>query len=554
MGETSFDDQVPQAGPPIAGALGDLLLASRAADPDAIALVLPDRRLSYDALASRAWGFARSLAGLGVEPGDRIGVMMLNCEDFVVALFGIAMAGAVFVPVNARYRVAELQHLVTDAQMKLLITNDLGADHADFAAIIAEAFPELPQATDPGALALAAAPWLRSAVLLGATRRPGFLGAADFAAAAGRADTARLRQHCAGVPLRNLAAIVYTSGTTSQPRGAMLTHEALVRGWMMTGRRWGLRAGDRFWNPCPMFHIAALGPLIFTIGSGATYVTDTFFDAGRGLRQIREERATHLYPIYPPITQALLSHPDFAGTDLSAVRVWANVAPLETLRRYQAAIPHAAQITMYGATEGGAVTLGSPEDSLQARLTTCGDPLPGNEIRVIDPDSGAVLPPGRLGELAFRGFNAFSGYWNDPAKTAATIDAQGWVRLGDIGEMDSAGRITFRGRSREMLKVGGENVAPAEIEQYLETHPAVHLSQVVGIPDARLGEVAVAFVELAPGAAVSAEALQDFCRGRIASFKVPRLVRFVSEWPMSVTKIQRSRLREMIIAELGVTP
>lgn len=544
--------EVPPASPRVAMPLGDVLLSGRDAHPDALALILPDTRLTYAALAEKSWNLALSLAGMGVQPGDRVGVMMLNCADFVAAMFGIAMTGAVFVPINARYRAVELRHLVVDAELKLLLTNDIGREHADFARIIGDAFPGLSDATDPLHLALKDAPALRAVVQLGQGAPGGFVTEADFRAAAEQGDAARLRTWCAGVPLRNTAAIIYTSGTTSAPRGAMLTHEALVRGWMMTGRRWGVRAGDRFWNPCPLFHIAALGPLIFTLGHGATYVTDTFFEAGRGLHQIAAERATLLYPIYPPITQALLAHPDFATTDFRAVRVWANVAPPETLRRFQAAIPHAPQITMYGATEGGAVTLGDPDDSLHARLATCGAPLAGNEIRVIDPETGTDLPPGALGEIVFRGYNVFSGYYRDAQKTAACLRPDGWAMIGDVGEIDAQGRITFRGRSREMLKVGGENVAPAEIEQYLECHPAVHLCQVVGIPDPRLGEVPAVFVELRPNAKVTAEDLQAFCRDQIASFKVPRIVRFVTQWPMSVTKIQRGKLREDLIAELGL--
>lgn len=543
---------IPAASPRVAMPLGDVLLSGRDSTPDALALILPDARLRYGELAELAWDRARALAGLGLRPGDRVGVMMLNCADFVVTMFAIAMTGAVFVPINARYRTMELRHLLRDAELSMIVTNDIGADHADFAQIIAEALPGLADAPDPARLSRADAPALRAVIRLGAGARAGFVPQDRFRAAAGACDPGLLATWCAGVPIRSIAAIIYTSGTTSAPRGAMLTHEALVRGWMMTGRRWGIRPGDRFWNPCPLFHIAALGPLIFTLGHGATYVTDTFFDAGRGLRQIAEEGATLLYPIYPPITQALLAHPDFATTDFRAVRVWANVAPVETLRRFQAAIPHAAQITMYGATEGGAVTLGDPDDTPEARLNTCGAPLPGNEIKVIDPQTGADLPPGQLGEITFRGYNAFSGYFNDPDKTAACLRPDGWAMIGDIGEMDAGGRIIFRGRSREMLKVGGENVAPAEIEQYLESHPAVHLSQVVGIPDARLGEVPAAFVELRPGAVCTAQELQAFCRGKIASFKVPHLVRFVTDWPMSVTKIQRGKLRADLISELGL--
>ena len=537
---------LPAPLPALPVTLGDLLLRSRAANPSAEALVFPTERLTYDALAQRAWRAAQSLAALGVKPGDRVGIMMLNSPDLVVSFFAISMVGAIVVPINVRYRSIEIDYLVRDAGLSIVLTNDVGSSYIDLRALLAETFPGI------GTDAPASDTTLRAAVDLSDNPHPAFIGRGEFYAMGERVPLDRITTWCDGVAARDIAALIYTSGTTAKPKGVMLSHEALVRGWMMVGRRWGIGPADAFWDPCPLFHIAAIGPMIFTLGHGACFVTDTHFDAGRGLAMIAAERATMLYPTYPPITQAMIDHPDFASTDLSSVKVWLNVAPPETLKRYDAAIPHARQITTYGQTEGGPVTLGDPAEDRDVRLNTCGMPMPGAQLRIRDPETGAIVAPGVLGEILFRGFSAFSGYFNDPEKTALTLDAEGWVHTGDLGEMDAEGHVTFRGRLKEMLKVGGENIAPAEVEQYLESHPAVRLAQVFGIPDPRLNEVVAACVEIRPGPAVTEGELIEFCRGKIASFKVPRVVRFVTEWPTSATKIQRSKLREQVIAELGL--
>jgi len=541
---------VPEALPVLPATLGDLLIRMRDRQPDAPALIFPDSRRTFADLAEESWAVARSLAGLGVGPGDRVGTLMLNSPDCVTFFFGAALLGAVIVPINARYRAYELEYLIRDAGLRVLVTNDTGREHTDLSAIIAEALPGLAGQADPARLTVGGLPELKAVVDLARAPRAGFLSPTEFAAVASRCNPHLLVHRAAGVSARSTAAIVYTSGTTSRPKGAMLSHEALVRGWMMVGRRWGVRPDDRFWDPCPLFHIAAIGPMIFTLGHGAAFVTDMHFDARRAIQLMDHERATLLYPCYPPITQALISHPDFAALDKSAVRVWLNVAPPETLRRYDRAFPDARQITTYGQTEGGPVSLGDPADTLEARLTTCGSPIEGAELRVCDPETGAELAPGVLGEIHFRGYSAFSGYFNAPEKTAETIDAEGWVHTGDAGVMDEAGRVTFRGRIKEMIKVGGENVAPAEVEQYLEEHKDIRMVQAMGIPDERLTEVVAVYVELEEGKTLSEEEVISFCRGRISSFKVPRIVRFTTAWPMSATKINRGALRDQLLEEL----
>ena len=288
--------------------------------------------------------------------------------------------------------------------------------------------------------------------------------------------------------------------------------------------------------------------------SGAAYITLTHFNANLGISQLRDERATVCFSTFPPITTALLNHPEWDPAAFSRIRLMNNVAPPDALRRIHAALPTAQHTNAYGLTEcGGVACFSHPDDPPEKRPVTSGRPLPGIELQIRDPETGApVDEPNTRGEIWMRGYCVFEGYYKDPVKNAECFDADGWFNTGDLGALDEDGRVSFMGRVKDMLKVGGENVAALEIESYLQTHPAVNIAQVVGVPDDRYDEVPAAFVELVPGAEIAPDDLIDHCRGRIASFKVPRYVRFVApgDWPMSATKVQKYRLRDQILAEL----
>ncbi|WP_053227276.1 class I adenylate-forming enzyme family protein [Solirubrobacter soli] len=502
--------------------VGDLLLKAAAATPEADAVVFPQERLTYAQLEQRARELAGALIGLEVEPGDRVGVLMANSPDTIASLYAIALAGAVIVPINTRYRAVELPFVVSDAGVKAILTSDRIDDYVDLLALLREALPGM---ADPPHV-----------VALGDARREGTIAEVDFLAR--RAPDEELEFRRSGARVRDTALLLYTSGTTSLPRGCRLTHEAIVRNWSTVAQILRLGEGDRMWAPCPLFHLGAIGPLLACASARAAFLSDTYFQPARALALA--EQATHLYPAYPPITQGLIDQPAFGQADLSRARVMLNVGPPDLLRAMQAAFPRTVQLTLYGSTEGGgAITYSQLDDDLDSRVTTTGVPLPGSEVRIGDD-----------GEILVRGFGLFDGYHNDPDKTANAFDEDGWYRTGDRGELDDAGRLIFHGRLKDMLKVGGENVAAAEIESLLSTHPAVKLVQAVGIPDPRLEEVPAVFVELRAGRQASEADLIGFCGERIARFKVPRHVRFVSEWPMSATKIQKGPLRERLIAEL----
>ena len=535
---------------------GDLPVRAAARHPGADAVIFPDKRHTCASLSEAAVRAARSLHGLGLGPGDHLGILMPNCMDFVEVMFGAAMLGAWVVPINARYKEHELAYVIENADLKLLVTSDLIDEHVDFVELLHRCLPGLADAPDPAALALPAAPKLRSVVLLGGASPDGMLDRAAFEAAAAGVSDADVHLLRSRVRLRDVAMMMYTSGTTADPKGCPLTHEALVRTSVNAcGDRFRLTAEDRFWDPLPLFHMSAILPLIGCLDAGAAYVTLTHFDASLGIAQLRDERATVCFSTSPPSTTALLNHPEWDAAAFSRIRLMNNVAPPDALRRIHAALPTAQHTNAYGLTEcGGVAAFSHPDDPPEKRPVTSGRPLPGIELQIRDPESGApVAEPDTRGEIWMRGYCIFEGYYKDPVKNAECFDAEGWFNTGDLGALDEDGRVSFMGRVKDMLKVGGENVAALEIESFLQTHPAVNIAQVVGVPDERYDEVPAAFVELTPGAELAPDALIAHCRGRIASFKVPRHVRFVAPgaWPMSATKVQKYRLREGLLAELN---
>ena len=345
--------------------------------------------------------------------------------------------------------------------------------------------------------------------------------------------------------------ILYTSGTTAMPKGCVLSHEALVRPAYAMRDRFALTDEDRMWDALPLFHLASLLPLHACMLAGASYVAMRRFDPAEALAQMERERCTTAFPAFETVWLAILNHPNYASTDLSSMRLVLNVGTRERLEQMQATMHWATQISSYGCTElGGVCAFGHIEDPLELRVTTSGRPFPGMEIRIIDPETGAQKDTGEIGEIICRGHSMFSGYYREPELTAAVIDDEGFFHTGDLGALDADGRVQYRGRLKDMLKVGGENVGAAEIEGHLATHPAVEIVQIVGVRDARYTEVPVAFVQLRAGATATEDELIGHCLGAIATYKVPRYVRFTDDWPMSGTKIQKFRLREQITAEL----
>jgi fatty-acyl-CoA synthase len=517
--------------------LGDLLVRQAARRGEADAVVFPDARQSYDEVLASAERVAAALTGLGVTRGDTVAVLMPNCLEYVHMLLGCALVGIRALLVNARYKEHELSYVLRNSGAVAIVTTDLVSEYVDFVPLIDRATADPP-------------PLLRHRIMVGGSSPNGFI---DRDAFLGRADTVafeeleRLRH---AVRVRDVALLMYTSGTTANPKGCLITHDGLVRTAAGVVDRFRLTEDEKFWDPLPLFHMAGLLLLVANLTAGGTFMSMTHFEAGAALRQMEVEGCTFTYPCFPTITQSILRHPDYERTDLSRVRALLDTAPPETLREIGRRIPQAVVLTSYGLTEGGGVVSFSHlDDSERDRTETGGRPFRGMEVRIADPETDEARAVGEIGQILVRGPGLFDGYHGDPERTAE-ITRGGWLHTGDLGTVDAEGRVAYRGRSKDMLKVGGENVAALEIEAFLQSHPAVKIAQVVGVPDPKYIEVPAAFVELDAGSMCTEEDLLDYCRGTIATFKVPRYVRFVPDWPMSATKIQKHRLREALLAEL----
>ncbi|GKY89587.1 class I adenylate-forming enzyme family protein [Sinisalibacter aestuarii] len=530
--------------------IGDLLMHAAAAYPDKDALVFPERRLSFAELRDGAIRVARGLTAMGVGAGDHVGMLLPSSVETVEAFFGIALLGAVSVPINARFRSRELTYITENADLVAIVTSGKVAEGLNFVDRLTESFPELAELPENASLALARAPRLKRIVLVSDDHAPGFTSAETFAAAAETVPAAEIARLRARVRVSDTGLILYTSGTTADPKGCLISHEALVRTGQAMARRYEMTENDVFWSPLPMYHIGAMFPLCAAYSVGATYLSMQYFEAGTAMEMIERDRATVAYPSFGTFISDMIYHPDFEQRDLSSIRIMnSNMAmqPPSFARTIQEKIPGIIQVGTYGMTEtSGTVTTSFPTDSYESRTGRLGKPFDGLEVRICRPD-GTACDTDEIGEICVRGFSIFTAYYKDDAKTAEA-KRDGWFHTGDLGAMDAEGTLMFHGRLKDMLKVGGENVAAQEIETLICSHEAVKLCQVVGRADTRLQEVPVAFVELKPGTDATSDDIIGYCHGKIASFKVPRDVRFVTEWPMSSTKIQKFRLKEMLEA------
>ena len=512
--------------------LGDLLVKVAQNSGNSDMLIFPERRVTYTQMHDMAYRRARALVAVGLGPGAHVGILMANCIEYVEYLMAVQLIGGMAVPINARYKVSELAYVLENADIDLIVTHDQVSEYANFSGLIEEALIEK------------RGPRLQHLVMIGEPTE-GFIDDAAFLESGESVNIDQVDEYRVGVSIRQPAIMMYTSGTTANPKGCPLNHEVLVRnGINMNRSRYFLESNDRFWAPLPLFHMAAILPLMCCMDAGAALLSMTHVEPGLSLKMMEEEKVTVAFPSFPTIMQDLLNHPDFEKTDLSSLRRLNNVAPPDLLRQFQDAFPQAVQTGAYGLTEaGGVIAFNHPDESLEKRLHTCGKPMPGLLAKIVDPDTLEEKNVGEQGEILLKGYAVFDGYYKAAEKNKEAF-ADGWFRTGDLCAIDADGGIEFHGRIKDMLKVGGENVAALEIESFLLTHPSVNMAQVIGVPDDRLSEVACAFIELNNGESMTAEDLIAFCKGKISSFKIPRHVRFVSEWPMSSTKIQKFILRE----------
>ena len=536
--------------------LGQNLDRTAARVPDTLALVVRSQgvRWTYRELVERAEAFAAGLIALGIGKGDRVGIWSLNNAEWVVAQFATAKAGIILVNINPAYRVHELEFALNLVGCTALITATRFKT-SDYIALLTELAPELPGSTQ-GALRAARLPDLRTVIQIGG-ESPGTIPFDAVAVRAGPEHRAALAALQPTLQFDDPINIQFTSGTTGAPKGATLTHHNILNNGFFIGRAMRLSERDKLCIPVPLYHCfgMVLGNLACTTHGATMVYPGEGFDPLAVLQTVAEERCTGLHGV-PTMFIAELEHPDFERFDLSSLRTGimaGSPCPIEIMKRAVDRM-NLREITIcYGMTETSPVSFqSSADDPLERRVSTVGRIHPHLEVKIVDPE-GCIVPRGTTGELCTRGYSVMLAYWGDPDRTAGVIDPARWMHTGDLAVVDDEGFCNIVGRLKDVVIRGGENVYPREVEEFLYGHPAILDVQVFGVPDSRYGEELCAWVRLRPEATLTETEVRDYCRGRIAHQKVPRYVRFVEEFPMTVTgKMQKFLMRDTMQRELGV--
>jgi fatty-acyl-CoA synthase len=525
-------------------------------DRPALVVRHQDVRLTYGELRREVDRLAAGLLTLGLEPGDRIGIWSPNKSEWVLTQFATAKAGLILVNVNPAYRAVELEYALAKVGCKALILADR-FKNSDYVGTLREIAPELAQA-EPGRLQAARLPALRWVVTLGADEQPGAISFAELLQRGGTAERERLSALTGRLQFDDPINIQFTSGTTGAPKGATLTHHNILNNGFFIGEYCRYTEADRVAIPVPFYHCfgMVLGNLACITHGACIVIPAPGFEPAATLRAVAQERCTSLYGV-PTMFIAELALPDFASYDLSSLRTGimaGSPCPVEVMKRVVSEM-HMEEVTIaYGMTETSPVSAQTRADEeLERRVSTVGRVHPHVEVKVIDPETGRVLPRGTPGEMCTRGYSVMLGYWDDQERTAEVIDAARWMHTGDLAVMDEAGYLNIVGRIKDLVIRGGENIYPREVEEFLYSHPQIEDVQVIGVPDVRYGEELCAWIRVRGDAELTADDVRAYCTGKIAHYKIPRYVRLTTEFPMTVTgKIQKYKMRETSISELGL--
>ncbi|WP_228046252.1 AMP-binding protein [Saccharopolyspora montiporae] len=524
------------------GLLGDTIganldrIAARFAERDALVECATGRRWTYRELLAEVDALAIGLLDAGIGKGDRVGIWAPNRAEWTLVQYATAKIGAVLVNINPAYRVHELEFVLQQAGIRLLVAarEHKGSDYADMVEQVRDRCPQLERA-----VFLDGAEWQE-------LPRP-------------EGDRGRLVAAGAELTADDPINIQYTSGTTGFPKGATLSHHNILNNGFFVGELCGYTEQDRVCIPVPFYHCfgMVMGNLACTSHGAAMVIPAEGFDPAASLRAVQDERCTALYGV-PTMFIAELDLPGFADYELSSLRTGimaGSTCPVEVMKQVIDRMGMTEVAICYGMTETSPVsTQTRADDSLQRRVSTVGRVGPHLEIKIVDPETGLVLPRGQQGELCTRGYSVMLGYWREPERTAEVLDAARWMHTGDLAEMDEDGYVSVTGRIKDMVIRGGENVYPREVEEFLHTHPDVLDAQVIGVPDERYGEELMAWIRLHEGAEeLTAERVREFCAGKLAHYKIPRYVHVVDEFPMTVTgKIRKVQMREEAKSLLGL--
>jgi fatty-acyl-CoA synthase len=545
--------------------IGDMLdrQAARYAGRDALVHAETGARYTYSEFRAEVERVARGLMALGIRHGHHVGIWATNYSEWVLTQFATAKIGAVMVNVNPAYRTHELAYVLEQSEANAMIL--IGRfRNSDYVAMLNEVVPELKESS-PGELRSSRFPYLRNVIHIppngagdNSVTPEGMWGWDEMVAKNIEVSPAQLSERQSQCRPDDPVNIQYTSGTTGNPKGAMLTHHNLVANAVYVGDCIELTEIDRLCIPVPFYHCfgCVMGNLGCITHGSAIIVPSEHFDPLKALQALDRERCTALYGV-PTMFIAQLGHPDFDSFDVTSLRTGimaGSPCPIEVMRQVIDRMGADQMTIAYGQTEASPViTQTLTTDSIERRVSTVGKVLPGVEARVVDPETGREVGPDVQGELQTRSSMVMRGYYNMPEATATAIDDEGWLHTGDLATVDADGYYKITGRLKDMIIRGGENVYPREIEEFLYTHPKVSDVQVIGVPDERFVEEVMAWVTLKPGELAEPEEIREFCRGKIAHYKIPRYVKITSEFPMTVTgKVQKFRMREMAVEELGL--
>lgn len=515
------------------------------------AIVAPDGRVTWAELHAQVRQLAAALLRAGVQKGDHVGVLMGNSVEWVRAFYACALLGAVTVPINTRFRLDELGYCLKQADVSTLIYVDSFLK-INYSELLCEVEPALKQAL-PGA----ALPRLKRAFMVGNSACPkGVVRLDSLLSDTSAADLAALDAHAVQVNTDDLLLIQYTSGTTSFPKGVMLSHQNMLRNAVCAAKRIGVKPDDRYFSIRPFYHVAGSSlSLLVSLVTGACLFTLPTFDVEENLRILAEEKCT-LISGNDTIFLMLMGHQKFDPSKLHLRGGWAAAGP-EVMQQIHDVIGAPHVCNAYGLSEASPnVVMSSWDDPLPLRVVGMALPHEGVHVRIQDPETGTICAADAPGEIQVRGWNVMRGYYNLPEATAKTFTTDGWLRTGDLGTLNGDGRLQMIGRIKDMFRVGGENVSPREVEETLHAHPAVQMAQVIGVPDQRLGEVPAAYVQLKPGRNASDDELIAWCKKRCANFKVPRYLRVVDSFEhigmTGSSKVQKNKLREFAIQDFNL--
>lgn len=525
--------------------------------PDKDALVCYERNLryTYKEFQGVCTQFSKGLLKLGIKKGDHVAIWASNLPEWVIAQFGIAKIGAVLVTVNTSCKLEELEYLLKQSDSTALIMADVGRSN-DYTRMIYEICPELYNCR-PGELVAEKLPLLKNVITMGDKKYPGMLSLKDVYELGDKISDEEIGARMAELDSEDVCMMLYTSGTTGFPKGVMLSHKNVVMNALGMKVCMNLGFQDRVCIPVPLFHsFGAVAGVLCSVASGAAMVLPSErFDSAKVLEAVEKERCTVLHGV-PAMFISLLEQIEKVNYDVSSLRtgiVAGAVCAPEVLRKLENVLNMKKVIVSYGQTEASpCITSTRVTEPAKLRHYTSGRALPGVEVKIVDPKTGEAVAPGVQGEIIARGCNVMKGYYKMPAATAEVIDDNNWLHTGDLGVIDDKGYCRITGRLKDMIICGGENIYPGEVENLLCTHPLVEEAQVLGLPSCRYGEEVMAFVQLKKGATLSQKDLQNFCKGKIATLKIPKYIAFVRSYPYTASgKVQKHKLRQLALSMLG---